>query len=97
MKYIYRNGPVTKKELIEFGQGSGKPIQAGTPPERLPFITDHEADSDRARYRLLETHILEPLTEKGFIQTKEVGRRTDIDLTEEGENTLSAFRHLIET
>jgi hypothetical protein len=97
MEYIYRNGPVTKKELIEFGQGSGKPIQAGTPPEGLSFITDHEADSDRARYRLLETHVLEPLTEKRFIQTKEVGRRTDIDLTEEGENTLSAFRHLIET
>ncbi|ELY75819.1 hypothetical protein C486_18774 [Natrinema gari JCM 14663] len=97
MEYIYRNGPVTKKELIEFGQGNGKPIQAETPPEGLPFITDYEADSDRARYRLLETHVLEPLTEKGFIQTKEVGRRTDVDLTEEGENTLSAFRHLIET
>jgi hypothetical protein len=97
MEYIYRNGPVTKKELIEFGQGNGKPIQAGTPPEGLPFITDHEADSDRARYRLLETHILEPLNEKGFIETKKIGRRTDVDLTEEGENTLSAFRHLIET
>jgi hypothetical protein len=97
MEYIYRNGPVTKKELIEFGQGNGKSIPAGTSAEGLPFITDHEADSDRARYRLLETHVLEPLDEKGFIQSKEVGRRTDVDLTEEGENTLSAFRHLIET
>jgi hypothetical protein len=97
MEYIYRNGPVTKKELIEFGQGNGKSIPAGTPAEGLAFITDHEADSDRARYRLLETHVLEPLAEKGFIQTKEVGRRTDVDLTQEGENTLSAFRHLIET
>lgn len=97
MEYIYRNGPVTKKELIEFGQGNGNSIPAGTPAEGLPFITDYEADSDRARYRLLETHVLGPLTEKGFIHTKEVGRRTDVDLTEEGENTLSAFRHLIET
>jgi hypothetical protein len=40
-EYIYRNGPVTKKVLIEFSQQNGKPIQAGTPPEGLPFITDY--------------------------------------------------------
>lgn len=97
MEYIYRYGPATKKELIEFGRGNGESIPAGAPPEGLPFITDHETDSDRARYRLLETHVLGPLAEKGFIETKDVGRRTDTDLTEEGENTLSAFRHLIET
>jgi predicted transcriptional regulator len=96
MEYIYRNGPVTKKELIEYGQGNGKSIPAGTPPEGLPFIADYEANSDRARYRVLETHVLEPLTDRGFIETKETGRRIDIDLTEEGENTLSAFRHVIE-
>lgn len=97
MEYIYRHGPVTKKELIEFGQGNGKSIPAGTPPEGLPFISDHEADSDRARYRLLETHILAPLSAKVFIETNDVGRRTEVDLTEDGENTLSAFRHHIET
>lgn len=96
MEYIYRHGPVTKKDLIEFGQGDGESIPAGTPTEGLPFITDHEADSDRARYRVLETHILEPLTEKGFIKIREVGRRKEVDLTEDGENTLSAFRHIIE-
>jgi predicted transcriptional regulator len=36
------------------------------------------------------------ITEKGFVETKDVGRRTDVDLTEEVKNTLSAFRHLIE-
>jgi hypothetical protein len=97
MEYIYREGPVTKKDLIEFGQGNRSSKTIELPSQSLPFITEHEADSDRARYRLLETHVLNSLTEKGFIETREVGRRTDIDLTDDGENTLAAFRHLIET
>lgn len=96
MEYIYREGPVTKKDLIEFAQGNRTSKAVEPPSEGLPFIIEHDVDSDRARYRLLETHVLNPLTEKGFIETREVGRRTDVDLTEEGENTLSAFRHLIE-
>jgi hypothetical protein len=97
LEHIFRHGPATKKELIEFGQGKGKSIPAGVPAEGLPFISEYKADSDRARYRLLDTHVLDPLRNKGFIELREVGRRTDIELTEEGENTLSAFRHLIET
>ena len=97
LEYIYRHGPVTKIDLIHFGQGEGKEILADMPSDGLPFITDFEADSKKGHYNLLETHILKPLREKKFIVFTEVGRRTDIDLTDEGENTLSAFRHLIES
>jgi hypothetical protein len=97
LEYIYRHGPITKIDLIRFGQGEGKEIPSGAPSDGLPFITDFQSDSKKGRYNLLETHILKPLREKGFIEFTEVGRRTDIELTEEGENTLSAFRHLIES
>jgi len=97
LEYIYRHGPVTKIDLIQFGQGEGEEIPSGSPSDGLPFITDFQADSKKGRYNLLENHILKPLREKGFIEFREVGRRTDIDLTDDGENTLSAFRHLIES
>ena len=97
MEYIFRHGPVTKKELIDFGRGDGKPLPGADVVAGLPFIAEYEADSDRARYRLLDTHILDPLENKGFIELRAVGRRTDIDITEDGENTLSAFRHIIES
>ena len=97
MEYIYREGPVTKKDLIEFGQGNRSSNAVKPPSEGLPFIKEYEPDSDRARYRLLENHVLKPLAETDFIETRDVGRRTDVDLTEDGENTLSAFRHLIES
>lgn len=97
LEYIYRHGPVTKVELIEFGQGQGKDLPVGAPEQGLPFITDYDAGSRKGRYNLLENHILDQLREKRFIELTEVGRRTDIRLTENGENTLTAFRHLIET
>lgn len=95
LESIYRYGPETTTERVEFGRGQGKEIKAGVPGDGLPFITERESNSEKARYRLLNQFSTRSNGREG-IRRALVGRRTDIDLTNEGKNTLSVFRHLIE-
>lgn len=96
LEYLFRHGPASKRELIEFSRGEGKELKTGNPDGKLPFLADSEGDSRKSWYRLLDNRILDPLQEKGLIQLEEVGRRIDVDLTQDGKNTVTAFQHIIE-
>jgi len=76
---------VSKKDLVEFSE-----------EKQLPFIRNYDGDTMKGKYRLLTTHIIEPLAEKGYIAVASVGVRNDVSLTEEGRNALRAFRYLLD-
>jgi len=78
--YLYGNETVTKKELIQFAE-----------EQELPFIADTEAKSDEGRYRLLESHIIDPLTEGGFVRIEKAGREKHVLLEDRGVDALAAF------
>ncbi|SFS56289.1 HFX_2341 family transcriptional regulator domain-containing protein [Halostagnicola kamekurae] len=74
----------TKGELIEFGEEIG-----------LPFIADHDVEQ-KGKYRLLDNHVINPLEDDGYVTTEKKGREKIVKLTSDGQNTLHAFRYLIE-
>lgn len=76
----------SKKELIEFAR-----------EEEFPFVAQSEAATQKGYYRLLDRHVTAPLREKGYVETEQVGRRKYVSLTPQGENTLRAFRHFIDS
>lgn len=73
----------TKGDLIRYGETA-----------ELPFIANHDVE-DKGKYRLLDSHIIHPLEEKGYITIEKSGREKDIGLTKNGEGTLRAFRYMI--
>lgn len=76
---------VTKGDLIHFSEKYG-----------LPFITESDVQ-EKGKYRLLDTHIIEPLQEKGYIMITKSGRHKLVEITEEGENAIRAFRYLVDS
>ncbi len=78
--YLYGNDGATKKELIEYAES-----------EELPFIADTEAESDEGRYRLLESHIIDPLTNGGYVSVEKAGRKKEVHLEDRGVDALAAF------
>jgi len=85
MDYIDREDGARKRDLIDFGREAG-----------LPFIAEREAANRKSEYRLLDSHVLDPLVENGYVSLEDVGRSTRVTLTESGVNTLRAFRYLID-
>jgi len=75
-----------KRELFEFGEREG-----------LPFIAEYEGETTKGKFRRLDAHIVSPLTERGFITVREVGTQRRVFLTEDGRNTLRAFRYTLES
>ena len=59
------------------------------PPE------DHPGGEDEGAFRVLDSRILEPLAEDGYIEIESMGRRV-ITLTGQGENAYRAFKHKLE-
>jgi len=84
-----------KRDLIELRMAKQEVRNGFGPEEPLPFIQKY-SDNETAQYRVLNEHIITPLLENGWIETDDQGNRTYVDITEEGVNTLRAFRHLIE-
>ncbi|WP_226012863.1 DUF6293 family protein [Halomicrobium salinisoli] len=85
MDYLAGEDGATKRALIEYGREAG-----------LPFIADHEAANRKSEYRLLDSHVLDPLAGTGYVEVTERGRSKLVELTEAGRNTLRAFRYLVE-
>ncbi|WP_436912122.1 HFX_2341 family transcriptional regulator domain-containing protein [Halosimplex marinum] len=85
MDYLDAEGGARKRDLIDFGKSEG-----------LPFIADRDAANRKSEYRLLDSHVLGPLADNGYVDLEEVGRSTRVSLTESGRNTLRAFRYLVE-
>lgn len=79
-----KNLPPTKGKLIHVAEHLG-----------MPFITN-KGVQDKGKYRIIDNEILDPMQEQGYITITREGRSKLIELTEEGENSLRAFRYLID-
>jgi len=82
-----RTSPPKKKDLIEYARDRNLSFMAD---RRAP---DERAGEDKGAFRVLDTHVLEPLAEDGYVTIESVGRRRVVELTERGENAYRAFRH----
>jgi hypothetical protein len=78
-------GPLSKSELIDFGQR-----------ELLPFIQKSETESRRGKYRTLEARVINPLVKREYIRLESIGRRTLVEITANGRSHLQAFEYMIE-
>jgi len=85
MEYVASEDGARKRDLITFGKEAG-----------LPFIADREAANRKSEYRLLDSHVLDPLEDNGYVTVRERGRSKLVELTEAGEDTLRAFRYLVD-
>ena len=50
-------------------------------------------ESRTAKYRALETHVLDPLLDRGYVELEDVGRSDTVRLTETGRRVFFAFQH----
>ncbi|SER56699.1 HFX_2341 family transcriptional regulator domain-containing protein [Natrinema salaciae] len=82
-----RTAPPKKKDLIEYARDRELSFMAD---RRSP---DEHTGEDKGAFRVLDTHVLEPLAEDGYVTIESVGRRRVVELTERGENAYRAFRH----
>jgi len=78
--FLHGKDGVRKKELIRYAEN-----------QALPFIANTESKSDEGRYRLLESHIINPLTESEYISVEKVGREKQVFLEDRGVDALAAF------
>jgi len=78
-------GPFSKKVLIEIGEEEG-----------LPFLANYEGDDPKGKYRKLDSDILNPLVEDGHAEVFERGREKMVRITNEGENTIEAFKYMLD-
>ncbi len=88
LAYVEREQPVTKGDLIEYGRREG-----------LPFVERYDAEGvqnpERGYYRRLNTRVVDPLTDRGFVAVEEHSKYQYVSVTESGSNHLRAFRYLI--
>jgi hypothetical protein len=82
-----RTAPPKKKDLIEYARDCKLSFMAD---RRSP---DERSGEDKGAFRVLDTHVLEPLAADGYVTIESVGRRRVVELTERGENAYRAFRH----
>jgi len=85
MAYLAENDGARKGELIRFGEERG-----------LPFLAEHDAANAKSEYRLLDSHVVDPLADREYVTVEAVGRSKRVRLTDAGENALRAFRYRIE-
>lgn len=78
--FLHGKDGVTKKELIQYAEA-----------QELPFIATTESKSEEGRYRLLESHVINPLTENEYISVEKVGREKQVFLEDRGVDALAAF------
>ncbi|TQQ83307.1 hypothetical protein EGH24_00440 [Halonotius terrestris] len=80
LAFLHGKDGVTKKELIQY-----------TESQSLPFIANTESKSEEGRYKLLESHIITPLTDGEYISVEKVGREKQVFLEDRGVDALAAF------
>ncbi|MUW15214.1 hypothetical protein GJ633_11560 [Halorubrum sp. CBA1125] len=59
------------------------------------FLRD-AGESRTAKYRALETHVLGPLRERGYVELEDVGRSDTVHITQTGRRVFYAFRHKLD-
>ena len=81
--WVENEGPPTKGEIIHFSE-----------QEDLSYIRQNVAG--KGKYRLLDTHIIEPLKERGWIEVTKQGRNKILSLTDNGTAALQAFQWMVD-
>ncbi|QAU13327.1 hypothetical protein EKH57_11695 [Halorubrum sp. BOL3-1] len=61
----------------------------------LSFLRE-AGESRTAKYRALETHVLSPLRERGYVELEDVGRSDTVRITETGRRVFFAFKHKLD-
>jgi len=64
--------------------------------ERELLFLREAGESRTAKYRVLETHVLSPLRERGYVKLEDVGRSDTVRLTETGRRVFFPFKHKID-
>jgi predicted transcriptional regulator len=59
-------------------------------------MAEFDGETDKGKFRRLDAHVVSPLLERGYIRVEEVGTQKRVFLTDDGRNTLRAFRYLLE-
>lgn len=74
---------ITKSDLIDFADQNN-----------LKFV--RRDVSRKAKYRLLDNHILEPLLNEGYLTISEEGRNRVVKITPKGRDMVDAFGYLLD-
>lgn len=85
LAYVADHDHVTKKDLIRYAE-----------EHSLPFIAETESKTDEGKYRLLETHIIDPLEAEGYVDVTKSGREKHVVATESGQQLLKVAPDNIE-
>lgn len=83
IQYIAAEQAVTKKQLIRHARQVVDRFKRNAEEKGIQI----DDDPYMGEYRLLDTHILDPLVERACIDITEVGRSKEITITEDGQNT----------
>jgi len=92
LQSIVEEQPITKKQLIRHARQVVDRFRRNADEKDIQI----DDDPHMGEYRLLDTHILNPLVERECIEIAEVGRSKEITITDEGRNTLRAFDYLLD-
>jgi hypothetical protein len=92
LQYIAKEEPISKKQLIRRARQTIDRFKRNAEKKGI----DTEDDPYMGEYRLLDTHILDPLLDRECIEITEVGRSKEVAITNEGQNTLRAFDYLLD-
>lgn len=91
LQYIADEEPIAKKMLIRRARQVVGRFKRNAEEKGIQ-VTD---DPHMGEYRLLDTHILDPLEDRECIEISEVGRSKEVTITSEGRNTVRAFDYLL--
>ena len=82
-RFSMQQGPPTKGDVIHFSEQFN-----------LDYVSRNVAG--KGKYRLLDTHIVEPLKEREYIEESKQGRNKILSLTDDGRAALEAFQWLVD-
>lgn len=89
MDYIHSRSEqgytVRKRDLIDFAEDAD-----------LGFMTQPPTSSRQSKYRRLSSAVIDPLTEKGYLDVRPAGRRKLVRLTDTGRSVYVAFAHKLQ-
>lgn len=80
LEFLRREDGATKKALIQFAESRA-----------FPFIADSTSETEEGRYKLIENHLIRPLTERDFVRVEAIGRTKRVSLEERGLQALRIF------
>lgn len=83
LDYLTNVGPSTKKNLIKFAEDCN-----------LDFLADFDG-KEKGKYRRLESNIISPLGESGYITVERSGRERIVTITTSGRKAKKAFKNLV--